>query len=371
MHPCLASAHEALANLEGAHRVHGWGTPMRVVNVSVQPGRVLRMAVFNSIGEPAYVHDVVSSTLAKEGIWESADPTSLATAAGLEALPGSAEPGLFLDVGAGVGFHALAFASIGYRVLAIEPMTQNVLALAATSCLNADALRGNERRGTIRVSQTAAVGPSHARGRGTCAVLSPFRANDFANGQLECTNRSGAAPCSRKHNGATIHSNFTYFFHHRRACTLASERLKASPAPSPVIGSVTLYLSSCARVRVSCASLCIISWLITNLRRLLSAAAAAPTNPRRDPRDAHTGRLLGQHREDRYGGLGVRGPCRRRAHTRHAAASSSHGRQRGGREKRGVRGALRAGVWLHSAPPRCAAGGARKTRSVGAIEVVC
>ena len=263
---------------------------MRVVNVSVQPGRVLRMAVFNSIGEPAYVHDVVSSTLAKEGIWESADPTSLATAAGLEALPGSAEPGLFLDVGAGVGFHALAFASIGYRVLAIEPMTQNVLALAATSCLNADALRGNERRGTIRVSQTAAVGPSHARGRGTCAVLSPFRANDFANGQLECTNRSGAAPCSRKHNGATIHSNFTYFFHHRRACTLASERLKASPAPSPVIGSVTLYLSSCARVRVSCASLCIISWLTTNLRRLLSAAAAAPTNPRRDPRSRRTHR---------------------------------------------------------------------------------
>ena len=98
------------------------------------------------------------------------------------------------------------------RVFAVEPMTQNVLAMNASICLNAPHLR--ER---LTILPAAVVGSRQRHG--SCAVYSPFRpANDFGNGKLECVNRSGASQCDRRHNGATIQSNFTYFFHYRRFC---------------------------------------------------------------------------------------------------------------------------------------------------------
>ena len=210
MHRCLATAHDALTNIEGAHRVHGWNTPLRVANLSVvvrqpAPSRLtVPMVVFNAIGEPTpYVHDVVSAAVASTGYWEVADLHTLATAAGLSSLPPPSR-GVVLDIGAGVGTYSIAFASLGYRVVAIEPMTQNTLALAATACLNTS---GSGDR--IRVLRSAVVGPAHASStRTTCAVLSAWKADDFGNGQLECSNKSGAHGCDRRHNGMLIRANF-------------------------------------------------------------------------------------------------------------------------------------------------------------------
>ena len=90
-------------------------------------------------------------------------------------------------------------------------MTQNILALETSLCLN------NRLRDRVSVIQTAMVNPLQQRG-GSCAVFSPFRPdNDVGNGKLECVNKT-RSQCSRKHNGAVLHANFTYFFHYRRFC---------------------------------------------------------------------------------------------------------------------------------------------------------
>ena len=207
---CLEPPIGVLTNLEGAHRVHGWSTPLAVSNAS----DIGLIVTLNSIGNPKpYVHDVASTTLRSCGCWEFCNPVdTLRKAAGLDLLP----HGTFLDVGAQLGYFSLAFASYGFRVLAIEPMLQNVLALKASACLHTPGAGSR-----IRVYQTAIVGPSQTRG--TCAVLSPWRgvSNDFSNGLLECVNRSHRSfgrQCSRKHEGKTLLSNFTYFFHYRRFC---------------------------------------------------------------------------------------------------------------------------------------------------------
>jgi FkbM family methyltransferase len=209
---CLSHASAQLGNLEGAHRVHGWSTPLGVANATNVP-----MAVFHDIGEPhPYVKDQVSAALRSDGYWELDDPIRIAAAAGDSSLPTS---GAFLDVGGGIGSYAMAFARRGFRTIAIEPMTQNVLALRASMCMNTRIGR------SIEVVHSAAVSPARAaRAETSCAVLSKWRGNDFGNGVLECVNRSGASQCARKHNGATIVSNFTYFFHYRRFCQVVSPR---------------------------------------------------------------------------------------------------------------------------------------------------
>ena len=207
---CLQTANDFLGNIEGAHRVHGWSVPLRVTNTTIGP-----MATLSSIGEPnPYVHDAVSMSLARLGFWELREPIAELAAAArlsskrLRALQDGG--GDVLDVGAQIGFYSLAFAAAGFRVLSIEPMTQNVLALEASRCLN-PALSDR-----ITVLPIAVVGPAQLS-RASCAVLSPFHANDHGDGVVECTNKSGSS-CDRRHNGQTIKANFTYFFHYRRFC---------------------------------------------------------------------------------------------------------------------------------------------------------
>lgn len=109
-----------------------------------------------------------------------------------------------------IGYYSLAFASAGFNVTAIEPMTQNLLALRASCCLNPSIGR------RIRVVPTAVVG--EARLNDSCAVLSPFRANDHGDGKLECASNRSDWHCTRKHNGLSQRANFTYFFRYRRFC---------------------------------------------------------------------------------------------------------------------------------------------------------
>ena len=223
---CLDAPNAQLGNIEGAHRVHGWPVPLRVANLSVGGGRggprLLPIAVLAPIGEPQpYVFDAVSSALAATGRWELESIDALAAAAGWPALPPPAS-GAFVDVGAQLGTYSLSFAQRGYRVVAIEPMRQNVLALEASLCLNP------ELAPHVEVLHTAALGPAHAttaavHGAPACAVLSPFRAShNVGDGRLECKRGPPAAaavpPCARRHNGQLIQANFTYFFHYRRFC---------------------------------------------------------------------------------------------------------------------------------------------------------
>ena len=216
---CLKEPNEALRNIEGAHRVHGWPTPLKVVNVTLSGSEMLPLVVMNDIGEPKpYVRDVVSNALAETGTWEITKVADIATAAGLS-LP---DGGTFLDVGAQLGVYSMA-AAIGlpaYRVIAIEPMQQNIVAFAASRCLHPEA------GARIEVLQTAAVAPRQRQHASSCAVFSPFKGNDVGNGKLECVNRSGAAQCSRRHEGKTISANFTYFFHYRRFCQLVPSPLR-------------------------------------------------------------------------------------------------------------------------------------------------
>lgn len=111
--PCLAAANAELGNIEGAHRVHGWPVPLRVVNTT----SAFPMAALSDIGEPPYVFDAVSTQLHDVGTWEIRSPEDLAAAAGV-ALPSPRSRGVFLDVGAQLGYFSLMFASHGFRVRA-------------------------------------------------------------------------------------------------------------------------------------------------------------------------------------------------------------------------------------------------------------
>ena len=220
--PCLARAVAVLTNVEGAHRVHGWDSPLTLANVSLGMGQTAMMATFTSIGSPhPYVHDQVSLSLRSEGRWDVSDPHDIAAAAGVQ-LP-THDGRTFLDVGAQLGYYSLAFARRGFRVVAIEPLLLNALALEASVCLEHSAPR-------IAVLHTAAVSRDQSAS-GSCAVLSPWRgvSNDFGNGVLECINRTSKSfgqQCSRKHNGKVLASNFTYFFHYRRFCQQVAAPLR-------------------------------------------------------------------------------------------------------------------------------------------------
>ena len=101
---CTQTGNDLLGNLEGAHRVHGWPEPLRVVdNVTIAPHRLVRMATLTAIGQPRpYVHDAVSESLAHLGFWELRDPVSEILAAAKVELSAIHTGSHFLDVGAQV-----------------------------------------------------------------------------------------------------------------------------------------------------------------------------------------------------------------------------------------------------------------------------
>ena len=208
---CLESGNAVLGNLEGAHRVHGWLVPLRVANVSLGAGVQAQLATLSGIGGThPYVQDPVSTSLWSTGSWEIFDPLELATAAGRSSFPVTGTEGMFLDVGAQLGFYSFAFASRGYRVIAIEPMLHLTLAMEASKCMN------RPLAPRITVLHAAALSPAQLSG--SCAIMSPWKANNHGDGKTECVQTHGVSQCQRRHNGQIISSNFTYFFHYRRFC---------------------------------------------------------------------------------------------------------------------------------------------------------
>lgn len=79
--------------------------------------------------------DIVSNALARWGSWECSHGPQCFESRGAAPFP---KAGVFLDIGANIGYFSTLFAKAGYRVLAIEPVSRNVHALRNTLCLNRD-----------------------------------------------------------------------------------------------------------------------------------------------------------------------------------------------------------------------------------------
>lgn len=132
--------------------------------------------------------DWASHKIRQAGFWEITSPDELTMLAYAGSMSdkkdsGSFRPrpsdvdgarGLFVDIGAHVGFYSFLFASLNYTVLTLEPMPTNRDAIAATMCMNP---RLAER---ITLVPTA-IGLDNRQ----CMLRSLDRGD--GNGELDCT----------------------------------------------------------------------------------------------------------------------------------------------------------------------------------------
>lgn len=85
--------------------------------------------------------DMISTSVAKDGQWEaglvSAILARLNSAAAAASAVQQRSP-VFLDIGANLGTYTLAVAAAGHRVIAIEPLASNTVALRRSLCRNAE-----------------------------------------------------------------------------------------------------------------------------------------------------------------------------------------------------------------------------------------
>ena len=96
------------------------------------------------------------------------------------------EPRVAQDLGGNVGAYTFLFASAGWRVVTVEPMSHNRRAMEATLCLNPSL------RERIRLVP-AALAPR--RGMGSCVAHSDVR--NSGNGVLTCGKAAAHINCSR------------------------------------------------------------------------------------------------------------------------------------------------------------------------------
>lgn len=127
--------------------------------------------------------DIVSKSLAYRGFWDIRSADELAQQAGTT-LPA---PGTMLDIGANIGYFVFLFASKGYRVIAVEPMTRNRAAIEATMCLNP------QFRELVSMVPAALVSPQEV-GHNRCVIKSTSAAVNIGNGFLTCG--SGVEACA-------------------------------------------------------------------------------------------------------------------------------------------------------------------------------
>ena len=78
--------------------------------------------------------DIVSRDIIAKGVWEK-EIAELIVSTFTKGGDSVVEE-VFVDVGANLGFHSLLAATLGARVIAFEPMTENVRMLVASACLN-------------------------------------------------------------------------------------------------------------------------------------------------------------------------------------------------------------------------------------------
>jgi FkbM family methyltransferase len=131
--------------------------------------------------------DIVSKQFAAQGFWEIKEPQDMIPPQmqGTVSLP---KKGTLLDIGANIGDYTLLFASKGYNVIAVEPMTRNRQALQASICLNP------QFKDRITVVPAALVAPEEVAGR-RCVIRSTNYQINIGNGFLSCGQEAEIKPC--------------------------------------------------------------------------------------------------------------------------------------------------------------------------------
>lgn len=136
--------------------------------------------------------DLLSNFVRQQGYWEIHEPQEMAARSGYT-LPTS---GTLLDIGANMGYYSLLFASKGYKVIAVEPMTHNRVALETSLCMNPDL------KSRVTIVPAALVAPEDVHST-RCVIRAPdidihvhrFMKN-IGNGVLTCGNSSVVQLCA-------------------------------------------------------------------------------------------------------------------------------------------------------------------------------
>jgi FkbM family methyltransferase len=123
--------------------------------------------------------DIVSKSFAHSGFWEIRTPEDMIPEEMKLKGMSLPEKGTLLDIGANIGDYTLLFASRGYNVIAVEPMTRNRAALQASLCLNP------EFKDRVKVVPAALVAPDEVQGR-RCIIKSTNYEINVGNGYLTC-----------------------------------------------------------------------------------------------------------------------------------------------------------------------------------------
>jgi len=143
-------------------------------------GKAFHMAVLSA-------RDIVSDSVAKTGQWEVAGIEQMAHRSGVH-LPAS---GTFLDIGANLGYYSLLFAKQGYRVIAVEPGTNNRRAINASLCMNPDIA------GLVQVLPLALTDASEI-GNTRCVLRSTNTQINIGNMALTCGRAAEVKACGQR-----------------------------------------------------------------------------------------------------------------------------------------------------------------------------
>jgi len=131
--------------------------------------------------------DIVSKSMSQRGYWEIQNPDDMIppVSRGHMTLPAN---GTLLDIGANIGDYTMLFASKGYNVIAVEPMTRNRAAMQATLCLNP------EFKERVTVVTAALVAPDEVT-NAKCVIRSTNYNINIGNGFLKCGKEADIKPC--------------------------------------------------------------------------------------------------------------------------------------------------------------------------------
>mmetsp|Transcript_36795 Transcript_36795/g.84751 ORF Transcript_36795/g.84751 Transcript_36795/m.84751 type:complete len:291 (+) Transcript_36795:155-1027(+) len=142
-----------------------------VIPPGMRKARLLQgfeMVVFDS-------KDIVSQDIQQRGKWEIESAAAMASRVHTS-LPSK---GVFLDIGANLGYYSFLFAHEGWEVLAVEPMERNRAAMNATLCLNP------RLRDKVTLVATALAAPWQT-GSMSCVVKSTSYDRNIGNGAIHC-----------------------------------------------------------------------------------------------------------------------------------------------------------------------------------------
>eukprot|EP00747_Dinoflagellata_sp_TGD_P166168 gnl/TRDRNA2_/TRDRNA2_188533_c0_seq1.p1 gnl/TRDRNA2_/TRDRNA2_188533_c0~~gnl/TRDRNA2_/TRDRNA2_188533_c0_seq1.p1 ORF type:complete len:299 (+),score=52.68 gnl/TRDRNA2_/TRDRNA2_188533_c0_seq1:100-996(+) len=130
-------------------------------------------------------NDIVSMEIAKRGYWEIKHADEMIAQTG-GTLP---KDGLFLDVGANLGYYTFLFANKGYKTISVEPMTRNRMALSTTLCLNPNF------KNLVTVVPAALGAPEDLKAS-RCRIRSTNAQINIGNGWLICGDKDEVEPCA-------------------------------------------------------------------------------------------------------------------------------------------------------------------------------